>query len=197
MNGLENITKAIIDEAQQKADGILEQAKKEAEQLIDDAKVQAQAQSKQILDGAEKKAASINESAQSYCELDKKNAILKAKNRLINTIFDDTVRLLCTLPDDEYFNCLLKMIGANALSGSGEIVLNAKDSARVPSGFKSMLDSKLQGKGSLVISDETDDSIKGGCILKYGNIEIDLRFDKVIAAQKEQLTDKINAVLFG
>lgn len=197
MNGLENIKKAIIDEAQQKADEIIAKAKSEAQQVIDSAKSQADEHSQQILNDAEKKAAAIKESAESFCVLDKKNAVLKAKNQLIGTIFADTVQYLCTLPDDEYFNCLLKMIGENAIDGNGEIVLNSKDFARVPSGFKSMLDSKLQGKGTLAISDKTDDSIKGGCVLKYGNIEIDLRFDKVIAAQKEQLTDKINAVLFG
>ena len=196
MNGLENITKAIADEAAGQAEGILKQADGQCAKILDEAKTAAQAQVDEIDAAAERKVKSIMESAQSFCVLDKKNAQLKAKMQLINEVFGGAVKYLCTLPDDEYFGCLNRLIAANALPQNGRLILNSKDLDRLPSGFMSMVSSKLPG-GELTLDSKQNNNIIGGCILKYGGIEINLSFERIILSQREQLIDKVNHALFG
>lgn len=195
MNGLENITKAIIDQAQNQADEIIANAKNQADRLGEKYKAEAEAQNDEIVALAEKKAKSIANAADSYCELDEKNQLLKAKMALINDMFDKAIERLCSLSTEDYFVALNKLICANALNENGELVLNSNDLKRMPSGFMSMVQSSIGGK-SLELCGEPNDSIIGGCILKYGDISMNLSFDKIINSEREMLTDKINKVLF-
>lgn len=196
MNGLENITKAIADEAAAQAADILKQADEQCAKILDEAKLAAQAQVDEIDASTERKVSSIIESAESFCALDKKNAQLKAKMQLINEVFGGAVKYLCTLPDDDYFSCLNRLIAANALPQNGLLILNSKDLGRLPSGFMSMVSSNITG-GELELCKQPNNNIIGGCILKYGDIEINLSFERIILSQREQLIDKVNHALFG
>lgn len=196
MNGLENITKAIADEAAAQAADILKQADEQCAKILDEAKLAAQAQVDEIDASTERKVSSIIESAQSFCALDKKNAQLKAKMQLINEVFGGAVKYLCTLPDDDYFSCLNRLIAANALPQNGLLILNSKDLGRLPSGFMSMVSSNITA-GELELCKQPNNNIIGGCILKYGDIEINLSFERIILSQREQLIDKVNHALFG
>lgn len=196
MNGLENITKAIADEAAAQAADILKQADEQCAKILDEAKLAAHAQVDEIDASTERKVSSIIESAESFCALDKKNAQLKAKMQLINEVFGGAVKYLCTLPDDDYFSCLNRLIAANALPQNGVLILNSKDLGRLPSGFMSMVSSNITG-GELELCKQPNNSIIGGCILKYGDIEINLSFERIILSQREQLIDKVNHALFG
>ena len=196
MNGLENITKAIADEAAAQAADILKQADEQCAKILDESKLAAQAQVDEIDASTERKVNSIIESAESFCALDKKNAQLKAKMQLINEVFGGAVKYLCTLPDDDYFSCLNRLIAANALPQNGLLILNSKDLGRLPSGFMSMVSSNITG-GELELCKQPNNNIIGGCILKYGDIEINLSFERIILSQREQLIDKVNHALFG
>ena len=196
MNGLENITKAIADEAAAQAADILKQADEQCAKILDESKLAAQAQVDEIDASTERKVNSIIESAESFCALDKKNAQLKAKIQLINEVFGGAVKYLCTLPDDDYFSCLNRLIAANALPQNGLLILNSKDLGRLPSGFMSMVSSNSTG-GELELCKQPNNNIIGGCILKYGDIEINLSFERIILSQREQLIDKVNHALFG
>ena len=196
MNGLENITKAIADEAAAQAADILKQADEQCAKILDESKLAAQAQVDEIDASTERKVNSIIESAESFCALDKKNAQLKAKMQLINEVFGGAVKYLCTLPDDDYFSCLNRLIAANALPQNGLLILNSKDLGRLPSVFMRMVSSNITG-GELELCKQPNNNIIGGCILKYGDIEINLSFERIILSQREQLIDKVNHALFG
>ena len=196
MSGLENITKTIIDEANAQSKSILEAAQKQADEIIMNAKAQADEKQKAMLTDAETKAKQIRSAADSSIELSEKNELLKAKMQLINDTFDKTVELLVNMPSEDYFVAVKQLISANALNEQGLIVFNSNDLKRIPSGFMSMVESVLKSPAKLEISKEANDIIVGGCILKYGDIEINLGFDRIIEDKKEQLIDKVNAVLF-
>ena len=196
MNGLENITKAIADEAEAQAQDIAKQADEQCDKILSEAKLAAQAEVDKINAAAEQKVNSIMQSAESFSTLDMKNAQLKAKMQLINEVFGGAVKYLCKLPDDEYFGCVNRLITENALPQSGKLILNSRDLARLPSGFMSMVSSNLSG-GELALENSPNDGIIGGCVLKYGDIEINLSFEQIILSQREQLVDKVNRALFG
>lgn len=197
MNGLDNITKAILDDANAQADKILDEARKNADEILKNAKAQAAELEKQINDDTEKRVKAIEMNAESAAAQNKRNELLKAKTKLIDSIFDKAIKALLELSDDDYFNALKSLIAQNAINGDGELILNSKDRARCPSGFMNMVGASVTGPKSLSLSSETNDKIIGGCILKYGDVEINLGFDRIIAAKREQLVDKVNSVLFA
>jgi V/A-type H+-transporting ATPase subunit E len=48
---------------------------------------------------------------------------------------------------------------------------------------------------SLIISENTV-TIDGGFILKYGDVEENCSFDALFSSAKEELSDRVNAILF-
>lgn len=197
MNGIDNIIKAISDEAEARAQQIIDEANEQAREIIDRAKQTAIADAERLQQSAKAKIAAIGDSAESFAVQDRKSAVLRAKTALISEVFDRAVSQLVSLPEDEYFTVINRLIAENAATGDCVLLLNSKDKTRMPRGFMSLAASSVGARGTIRLSDDADDRIIGGCILQYGDIEINLGFDRIIAAEKEALTDKVNAVLFG
>ena len=66
----------------------------------------------------------------------------------------------------------------------------------MPAGFKTQAVEAASSKGAeLTFPDKTDD-IKNGFILRYGLIEINCSFDSIIDENREELKEKVNAILF-
>ena len=96
------------------------------------------------------------------------------------------------LPDEAYFELLCKMAAALE-EKSGVILLNSKDLARVPSDFIT----RLSALGiTATLCDTPNDSIRGGFILKNGDIEDNMTFPAVIADRRDELEDLIGRTLF-
>ena len=170
MAGIEKITAEIISEANARADEILKSAQDNAKSIISEAEAKAEIEEKDILSKAEAKANSIMTSAESAGLLDKKNKILSAKQELINLSFDKAVNKLQNLDKNEYFDVLKRLMVYYAVKGEGEIILSSKDKENLPSDFLNDVNGKLDDKKSLKISDETDDKINGGFVIKYDEI---------------------------
>ncbi len=197
MAGIEKIKQEIISSANSKANAILQDAEKKASEITTSAKITSTEETKLILQKAEDKVNSIKATAESAVALDKKNKILAAKISLINEAYSQAENKLCSLSTKEYFEVIKKLIVANTVKGTGEVVFSEKDKNNIPSGFFEEV-GKLLGKGKKVkLSDSVDNSIKGGMIIKYEEIEINCEFGAIISAEKERLIDKVNSCLFG
>ena len=100
------------------------------------------------------------------------------------------------LPDSDYFDLILKLIGGNALPREGEICFNRKDFARLPKDFASKLVASLPAGAKLNVSkDEAD--IDGGFILKYDGIEQNLSLDEIFEENRDRMTDAAGKLLFS
>lgn len=197
MTGLEKILKSIDDEARSISDGIINKAKKEAQGIIKKAKDIAKNESDLIIKNSEKEAEYILQRADSQIELQKREMILKAKREQIDDIINESQDALCKLPDDEYFNIILKLFEKHMQPLKGEIIFSKKDVDRIPRGFKTNI-SKLAKSidGDIKVSEETRD-ISGGFILVYGDIEENCSFKAMFGSMYDLLSDKINELLFS
>lgn len=197
MAGIEKIKSEIIASAEMRANKIIEEAQSQAKEIIDNAVKEAENKKEQIAANAESKVAIIKSSADSACALDKKNKILGAKTELINKAFLVAEEKLCSLSAQDYFSCLKKLIVHYSVSGEGTLVLSETDKARIPNGFLDSVNKDLGTEKSIKISEETDNSIKGGFIIKYDEIDINCTFSAIIAGERERLVDKVNKCLFN
>ncbi len=183
---IKTITKRIEDEAQAyadevikaanaQADGLLDEARAEADKILEDAKARADKDSKLLVERRE-----------SVAGLEARKMQLGAKQEIIKESFDKALDKLQNLSDDDY----LKFItGQLSEFSEGEIQLNASDLKK----FGAKISDQFGGK--LTVSDTPID-IKGGFLLKQGDISINASIEKLIEDQKGKLTGEIANMLF-
>lgn len=195
MNGLEKILQQIKDDS----DAAVAKIKGEAEKSAFENK-------QKILKETEKNVEAIKVKTKSECEdikvrgessaaLAKKQSMLNTKQSIISDFIKAAHKYLVSLPANEYFDVIYKMIAKNAHKNEqGKISFNKSDKSRLPSAFGKKL-SDLSG-GMLTLSDETSD-IDGGFVLVYGGIEENCSFDAIFSEKYDELQDEVYSMLFS
>lgn len=197
MTGLEKILKHIEEDAAAAADKVLTEAKGKADEIMAAARAESD---KKCADIAERSKLDVQSSlsrAESAANLQEKRLILNAKQEIIGEVINLAKESIIKLPDNQYFDTIVKMVQKYALAQTGQILFSKTDLSRLPEQFEIPLTASLnQKKGAaLSISKETV-NIDGGFILVYGDIEINCSFDALFAAAKDTLQDKVSEVLF-
>lgn len=197
MTGLEKIIKHIEEDASTAAETVILQAKDKADQTITNAHTEGDKMSAEIAEKSQLDVNAFLNRAESTAALQKKKMILNAKQQIISEIMQKAKTLLMELPEDEYFEAILKMLQKYALGMSGEILFSEKDRKRIPNQFAERVNSALVDVpgASLTVSDHTR-AIDGGFVLIYGDIEENCSFEALILADKDALQDKISTLLF-
>ncbi len=190
MTAVEKITESILCEAKAEAEGIINDAKAEAESILAKAKAESDALEAELKIATDKKAENTAESQKSAVALKVRNAVLLKKRQEIDKTFDELLKYLLTLEVDEYFEVLLKLAEKRAGKG-GVMLLNSVDLGRAPKTFKDNL-KKLE----ISLCEQPLDTISGGFVLKFGDIEENADFKALIAENGELLTDVIGRELF-
>lgn len=198
MTGLEKIIQEIEAEGKSNADRILAEANKEAEEILASAKKEAETKSAEIAEKPAQEIKAIINRANSQAALIKRQKILNAKQQVINEIIDKARLKLTGLPDNEYFDIILKIAQKYAHKGEGIITFSRTDLDRLPKHFEKTLNKAIKDieNASLTISQDSA-PIEGGFILKYGDIEENCSFEALFSYAKEDLQDKVNEFLFG
>ena len=197
MTGLEKILKHIEDDAHTTVDHILAEANTKAEEIMADARLEGEKKCAEITERSKLEVQSCLSRAESAANLQEKKMILTAKQEIIGEVINHAKDTLINLPDREYFEIIVRMVGKYALEQSGQILFSAKDKKRLPDWFHETLSAALTGTNGyrLTTADETAD-IDGGFILEYGDIEINCSIEALFAAARDILQDKVSEVLF-
>ncbi len=193
MSGIEKIIQEIDHNASSVCDEILHNANLKAEKIIAD----AQGSADKILSSEKTKTVSkledIAARADSAAALEEKKTILLTKQEIISLMLNNALENMKTLPDDEYFSLIEKMIIKNHSGISGQICFGMKDLGRLPDGFEEKI--KDISNGSLSLS-KTPVAIDSGFILVYEGIDMNCSFDAIFRSQWEDLSDKASKILF-
>lgn len=196
MSGLEKILSSIRDDACGEAQALINQAKDEAARILADEKSKSDAHCAQIEEQAKLQARDIERAYASSMELQHRRKLLETKQEILQQTMEQALSRLYGLPDEDYFNILLKMASSFAEQGQGELLLDQKDLKRCPKDFQERLEHSLPSGAALSISQATR-PIDGGFILKYGDIEQNCSFRALFDARWDELTDKARAILFS
>jgi V/A-type H+-transporting ATPase subunit E len=197
MTGLDKIIQEILDEANAAAQAQLDEAKKEAASILDEAKAQSEALSSDISNKAQTEQKNIEEKAKSSVDMQKRQAVLKAKQEVISEVIDLAYEKVLAQDDDAYFAMIKKMLETYAVDKDGEIYFSAKDLGRLPAGFESVInDAAAKHGGTLKLSREPKE-LDGGFILVYGGIEENCSIKAMFDAKRDVLADKVHGLLFS
>lgn len=196
MTGLDKIISQILDDAGKEADGTLKKAKCEAEEIIRQSNEECQRALEEGRIKLSAERAAYRERMQSSAELKKRQAVLLAKQQVIGRMLDRAYEALLSRESADYFELIQKMLTTFVLAKQGEIYFSGRDLDRMPEGFESVIQAAAAEKGgSLKLSDEPK-NIDGGFILVYGGVEENCTFKALLAARKDELSDKVHELLF-
>ncbi len=196
MTGLDKIVEQILEEAENESKTILEDANKKAEQIIADAKKEAEKIKANSDEKISMEKLSGENRAKSSADLKKRQTVLKSKQEIINDIISKAHESLINMEDEKYFEMMEKIVDKSVLPKDGQIVFSERDSKRLPKDFeKKVSDIAKKHGGSLALSDKNAD-IDGGFILVYGGIEENCSISAMFSANKENMADKVNSLLF-
>jgi len=199
MTGVEKIKEEILAEARQEADSNVERAKAKAEELLKQAREEAERKKQISLEKATQEGKEKRQRIIANTELEGRKKRLQAKQEVLEEVFVQVMTALNSMPVEEYSKILADMILSSVKSGTEEIVLAAKDKARLGDEFLANLNlrlSKAGKKGNLKLAEEAGD-FQGGFILKSGDVEINQSFEAILRMQHDELEALAIKVLFG
>lgn len=193
MSNADKILSVIRQESEERIKEMNDQADKIYQDITSEAQKKAQEIRRQGEHKVHLQAENLLKTFHSKSELEKRNAILKTKRAEIEKTIGLLHKHMLSLDNKEYFRVILRL--AKGLEDTeGVMYFNSADLKRMPSNFANVLtDHSIKS----TISKTPDDSIDGGFILKNGDVEENMSFSAVIAANREKLEDIIGSELFS
>ena len=131
MTGLDTIVEQILQEAQKEAEEIKAQAARNADSIIANAKMTVDKMNEETSEKVAQAEKSGSFRAKSSSELKKRQAILAAKQSIIGNMLDKAYDAMVALPDEEYFQVIVKCLEKSVQPKSGEICFSVKDRKRL------------------------------------------------------------------
>lgn len=197
MTGLEKITDQIQEEAKASAAGRLEAAQKEADAILAEAKDACAAME---AEAAQKNAAmkvNYEGRVKSSAEQQRRTALLRAKQEIIAEVIEEAYVTLKKKDVQSYFLTMEKILKTYALAEDGEIYFSAEDLARMPGDFEKKITAAAKEKGGSLVLKKEPKAIADGFVLVYGGVEENCTLKALFDAKRDELQDKVNAILFS
>ena len=193
MAGIDKMIRQIADDTKSVCDEMLQTARAKADKILSEARAEAD---KIASDGKRRtaaKVADIEKRGESSAALEERKVALYTKQSIISDMLSKGLENAKNLPDDEYFELILKMIEKNSQDGDGVISFGKRDLARFPQNYIQKVNSVSKGK--LTLSDQAA-GIDAGFILSYGGIEENCSFDAIFMSEADNLSDRAGKLLF-
>lgn len=197
MSGLDEILDIIAAQQKETESNIMSSADKRVSEINEDARLRADKAYSDYMQRAKVKNELDFENSCSSVDASVKRRLLEYKVSRIDEAVELTLKKLRSLPEEEYFELLTKLISNKLRSGKGEISLSAGDLKRLPSDFKSIISEAAAKQGGTVELFEEPADITDGFILSYGNISENCSFEAMIEAERDWIRDTAAKALFG
>lgn len=183
MSNLENLTQKILDEAKSQASIIDEESKKVNENIINSKIREANEEKKRMINRAVSEASLLKERTISNAELKARNEKLKAKQEVIDRVFDMAKERLKNLSEDKYVSYLKDTLKNLKLEGEEIIVVPKRMKPKV----------KVLGLRPEISDAEIVDS---GFLIKGKGTTLNYTFDSLVEHYRDELETEIAQSLF-
>ena len=194
MNGIENITRRIREDTQAEIDRSAAQAQAEAERIAAGYQAQAEAEGKDLAARNEKAAAEREERLVSAARMEARKTALAAKQEMVEKAYELELEKLCAMPDAQYVEVTARLLAKAAPDGRGEVILSPAERSRLGAELVKRANALLSG-GKLTLSAQTR-PIRGGFILKNGNVEVNGTFETLVRLQRAETAGAVAKRLF-
>ncbi len=197
MTGLDKIVDQILAEANAEAERLIGEAQENAKRIASEADAETEKSVQDIKRKSEARAKNLEERMHSSNDLYLRTQTLAAKQEVITNVIETAYRKVCGMDSESYFGMLEKMIEKYALPQSGEIWFSETDLDRMPEGFPDRIRAAAEKSGGTLTLSEEGKDIENGFILVYGGIEQNCTIRAIFEADRDEMQDTVNAILYG
>ena len=197
MSGLDKMKNQILDEANHSAEAKIAEAKAKAEEIIQAAKAEAEEEAGKISQKSGEAVAIYGERVKSSCDMQRKKALLQAKQELIRGVLEKAQAQILSLDPPAYFDMIREMLKKYAQPEAGTIRFSKKDLERMPEGFETEIQNIAGEKGGSLALEKDPADLDGGFILIYGGIEENCTIGAMFEAKRDELSDCVHKVMFA
>ena len=188
--GIENITARILQEAKDEATKTQETAAAQKAAMLEKAAREAALVEENMAKKAEEDAKVLLERRNSVAELEARKMRLALKQDVIEETFTEALAQIEAMEPDVYMDFLQKHLLPYREEG-GVVSLNARD-------YEALKDKLVEAlKGTKLTVGEEKANIRGGFILKQGNVFVNGSLEKILETEKKQITAQIAGILFN
>lgn len=196
MSGLDKMTQQILQEAQEQADQLLIDAKEDAQKAVEQARQECEVWEQRAHVSLAKEIDEFRARAASSRDLERRRAILEAKQEIIAEMIEKTCEWMRQAGVEEYFETLKRMFEKFCHGEDGQMYLSAQDLARAPQEFRDTVAKIAADKGGSIELQDVPGRIPDGFLLVYGGIEENCTFEAVIESDRSRLQDQVNTMLW-
>lgn len=195
MKGINKITERITQNAEQEIAAIIRESQSKADDITARYTEAARKESIEILSRGQAAAEERMERLAGVAMLDSRKLELSVKQEMLNLVFDTAFERLNRLGEEEYIALLAKLAAKASHNGKEEILLSKEDRVRAGEKIVQIANGLIPGGGSLTLAADTR-TIKGGLILRDGDIETNCTFESLIRLLKSEKSTELAGILF-
>lgn len=192
MKGIEKIIARIEGDAQTQIDAALDKGRAEAAEVERKFRAEAEALRSALTAKAEKAAQEREERLVSAAQMEGRKTVLAARQQMVEKAYEAALDRLCSLPQKEYVDILAALLLRASASGREEVIFSKADCQQA--GQEAVAKANAAGK-HLTLSKETR-PLRGGFILKNGNVETNCAFETLVRLEKGQSAAQVAKRLF-
>ena len=198
MNGIDKILQKISAEADLECRNIADEAVIKCDEILSAYEAKAKLVYDETLESGKREIEQNQIRELCSARMQAKDDVLKLKQNLVQSAFDNAKNQILNLSSDEYIDFLANLAAKASSDGNDEIILSSKDAQtigkQVVNKANSILESKKM-KANLRLSDECKDIT--GMILKHDNVEVNCTIDALLQQARVDMESKVSEMIFG
>lgn len=198
MNGIDKITKRILDDARLEVNAIETESAAECEKIRSKYKALADAEFSRLTAEGGQSAEKRYKLLLGGAELETKKRMLSLKQELLGEAFAMAEKRLAELPEAEYIGFLAALAAKASRNGRESLLLSQSDRERFGKAVEAEANKLLSSHGKaagLTLSDKTA-PIRGGLLLEDGRVEINCSIEALVASCRNELAGEVAKILF-
>ena len=198
MKGTEKIIAHIRADAEAQSAAILSQAEQQCAAIRAEFEGKAKERYGERLIAGQKACEDRVDSMDRIARMEAKKGLLALKQEMVSQSFALACDKLVNLPEAEYVALLARLAADAAVTGTEEIVLNARDRAAVGEKAVRAANEKLAaaGKKAALKLSPAEGDFKGGLLLRRGSIETNCTAELLVELQRSEMSSELAGVLF-
>ena len=198
MDGIETITARILQDNEAEIRKLTEQSQAQAAEIEARYAAEATALSEEILRKGKRAAEDRRERLSGAAQIEIKKNVLAMKQSLLEQAFQRALSILTSLPEDEYVALLVNLAVSNTRTGQEQLIFSQVDRTRYGKKVVTAANSRLEqaDRTAKLTLSETVRSMKGGLILRDGQIEVNCTFETILRLMRRDSAHQVAALLF-
>lgn len=198
-DGLMRLQRRILDDAEKEASRIKDAAQAKAEEILKEASAKAEVRYSEIMSAAQKERETRKQRLITLARLDGRRMLLAAKDQALQDVFAEAMNAMVSSYRQRYRDFLRELLAATATYDVQEVIFNERDRSELASGLVSEVQDLLKRQGRNVRIDVSQETrpIRGGFLLRSGNIEINCSIEAIFQNKRDELIPEVAGVLFA